>query len=119
MPYDTYQAERVRLELQKKKASFYEKKMMGGLIFMVNDKMCIGVDQDRKTGEDRLMARIGPEEYQAALQEKGIREMDFTGKPMRGFIFIYPDGFDRDDDLEFWVDKALAFNPKAKASKKR
>ena len=85
---------------------------------MVNDKMCIGLDIDKKSGESRLMARIGPKEYETALREKGGREMDFTGKPMKGFVYIYSDGIDTDEDLEYWLRKALDFNKVAKKSKK-
>ena len=85
---------------------------------MVNDKMCVGLDVDKKSGENRLMARIGPEEYEEALKEKGSRKMDFTGKPMKGFVYIYSDGIDTDEDLEYWLSKALAFNKDAKKSKK-
>jgi hypothetical protein len=63
------------------------------------------------------MARIGKEAYAAALAEKGVREMDFTGKVMRGFVFISPEGFDADDDLDFWVEKALAYNEEVKDKK--
>lgn len=84
--------------------------MMGGLIFMVNDKMCIGVDIDKKTNSDRLMVRVGKLPYEELLQREGSRQMDFTGKPMRGFLFIDPKGFDSDSDLDFWVSKALEFN---------
>ncbi len=77
---------------------------------MVNDKMCIGIDIDKKTGEDRLMARLGPDAYEASLKEKGCRKMDFTGKPMKGFVFVYPEGFDNDSDLDLWIQKALKFN---------
>ena len=117
MAYDDFLADRVRNRLQEHGTNFFEKKMMGGLIFMVNDKMCVGVDIDKETGESRLMARIGKEAYEAALKEKGSREMDFTGKVMRGFVFVYPDGFDMDDDLDFWIQKALDFNQFAKKSK--
>ena len=85
---------------------------------MINDKMCVGLDKDKRTGEDRLMARIGPEEYEAALKEKGSRKMDFTGKPMKGFVYIYADGIDTDADLAYWLGKALDFNQYAKKSKK-
>lgn len=85
---------------------------------MVDDKMCVGIDKDRSTGEDRLMARIGPKAYDSALKEKGSRKMDFTGKPMKGFVYIYSAGIDSDEDLEFWVKKALDFNKEAKKSKK-
>lgn len=84
--------------------------MMGGLIFMVNNKMCIGVDMDKKTGQDRLMVRVGKLPYENLLQVKGSRVMDFTGSVMRGFLFIDPEGFDSEEDLDFWVEKALEFN---------
>ena len=92
--------------------------MMGGLVFMVNDKMCVGVDQDRKTGEDRLMVRVGKTPYEKLLFKKGSREMDFTGKVMRGFLFIEPNGFDSEKDLDFWIEKALEFNKEAVKSDK-
>ncbi len=84
--------------------------MMGGLIFMVNHKMCLGVDRDKKTTNDRLMVRVGKIPYQELLNNKGSREMDFTGSVMRGFLFIDPEGFDEEVDLDFWVEKALGFN---------
>lgn len=77
---------------------------------MVNQKMCIGVDIDKRTQTDRLMVRVGKLPYQELLQREGSRQMDFTGKPMRGFLFIDPDGFDSDSNLDFWVSKALEFN---------
>ena len=118
MAFDEYLADRVGRAFKELNVAFVEKKMMGGLIFMVDDKMCVGIDKDKKTGEDRLMARIGQEEYQLALKEKGSREMDFTGTPMKGFVFIGPEGFDSDEDLEFWLQKAVKFNPQAKKTKK-
>ena len=118
MAYDEFLVDRVRRTLNDRQAVFFEKKMMGGLILMVDEKMCLGVDIDKATGNSRIMARIGKEAYTEALNEKGIREMDFTGNIMRGFVFIDPEGFDLDEDLEFWVDKALAYNHFAKKSKK-
>jgi TfoX/Sxy family transcriptional regulator of competence genes len=90
-----------------------EKKMMGGLTFMVNGKMCVGILQ-----ED-LMCRVDPDVYEAALRRKGCREMDFTGRPMRGFVFVSPEGTGRKKDLDRWIDLALQFNKKARASKKK
>ena len=119
MAFDEYQADRIRHSLNEKSIAFEEKKMMGGLCFMVDGKMCLGVDIDKKTNMDRLMCRIGKEAYESALEETAAREMNFTGTALRGFVFIDPEGFDTDDDLEFWVDKCLAFNPFAKASKKK
>ena len=86
---------------------------------MVDEKMCLGLDQDKKTGESRLMARVGKEAYEGLLNEKGCRKMDFTGRHMPGFIFVYPEGFDMDEDLESWIDRALAFNKIAPKSNKR
>ena len=81
--------------------------MMGGLTFMVNGKMCAGIVGDN------LMARIDPDFYELALTMDGCREMNFTGRPMKGFVFIEPGGIDMDSDLEFWIGKALEYNPKA------
>lgn len=109
MAYSDYLVERVRNRIPASQIS-EEKKMMGGLIFMVNNKMCIGVDMDKKTGQDRLMVRVGKLPYENLLQVKGSRVMDFTGSVMRGFLFIDPEGFDSEEDLDFWVEKALEFN---------
>jgi len=110
MAYSEYLADRIRQRLVPANVTD-EKKMMGGLIFMVNDKMCVGIDIDKKTGADRLMVRVGKAPYEKLLFKKGSREMDFTGKVMRGFLYIDPEGFDADEDLDFWVGKALEFNP--------
>lgn len=107
--YSEFLADRVRQRLSSKR-NVKEKKMMGGILFMVNGKMCIGVDADRKIGQDRLMVRVGKADHDQLLERKGCREMDFTGKPMKGFLFIYPDGFDQEKDLDFWISKALAYN---------
>ena len=109
MAFSEYLADRVRSRLSQA-GLVEEKKMMGGLIFMVNGKMCIGVDIDKERNADRLMVRVGKLPYQQLLQKEGSRQMDFTGKPMRGFLFIDPEGFDSDEDLDFWVTKALEFN---------
>lgn len=109
MAYSEHLAERVRQRLTSANVT-EEKKMMGGLIFMVNNKMCVGIDTDKQTGSDRLMVRVGKAPYDTLLFKKGSREMDFTGKVMRGFLFIDTGGFDSDEDLDFWVEKALEFN---------
>ena len=106
-------ADRVRQKLSSLSLPVEEKKMMGGLTFMVDGKMCVGISKQD------LMARIAPEEYDNALLKKGCREMDFTGRPMKGFVFIRPDGTRSDEDLNFWIKLALDFNSRAKASKKR
>lgn len=111
MAYNLQLANRVR-EALVMQPHVEEKKMMGGLTFMVNGKMCVGVLQDD------LMARIDPDMYETALEKTGCRQMNFTGKPMKGFVFIDPDGTDKQADLEYWINLALEFNPKAKSSKK-
>ena len=112
MAYDNFLADRIRSVLKDKKVPFTEKKMMGGLCYLVDDKMCIGIVKDN------LMARIDPGIYDDSLLRKGCREMDFTGRPMKGFIFVEPEGIDMDEDLDYWVQLCLDFNPKAKSSKK-
>lgn len=109
MAYDEFLADRVRLRLSKL-SGVAEKKMMGGLVFMVNAKMCVGVDKEKETNTDRLMVRVGKLPYESLLRKKGSREMDFTGKAMRGFLFVDPEGFDSDENLDFWIEKALEFN---------
>ena len=94
-----------------KKMQIDERKMFGGLAFMINKKMCVGILQDK------LMARIDPEIYVIALQKKGCKEMDFTGRPMKGFVFVEPAGTGTKKALAYWIELALEFNKKAKASK--
>ena len=112
MAFDDYQADRIRQYL-KDKTSYNEKKMMGGLIFMVNDKMCVGVSNDD------LMARIDPDVYEDALTKQGCRKMDFTGREMKGFVFIDESGMKSDHDLQYWLDLALDYNTRAKSSRKK
>lgn len=109
MAYSEFLADRIRVRLSNV-GKVEEKKMMGGLVFMVNDKMCLGVDQEKANGQDRLMVRVGKLPYQELLGKRGSRVMDFTGSVMRGFLFIGPEGFDYEEDLDFWVQKALEFN---------
>jgi len=109
MAYSEYLADRVKQRLKYANLT-EEKKMMGGLIFMVNQKMCIGIDIDKSTGKDRLMVRVGKASHDQLIFKNGSREMDFTGKVMRGFLFIDPEGFDDESDLDFWIEKALEFN---------
>lgn len=113
MAYDEYLADRIKNILSEKKVAFEEKKMMGGLTFMVDNKMCIGIVKNE------LMARIDPDIYEYALQKKGCKEMNFTGRPMKGFVFIEPESIDMEDDLNYWVQLCLDYNPKAKSSKKK
>lgn len=119
MTYNEFLADRIRRIFRETKANFYEKKMMGGLCFMVNDKMCCGIHYDKRRETDLLMARIGEDKYPEAIIKEGCHPMDFTGRPMKGYVFVNPDGFDLDKDLEYWIQLCLDFNPKAKSSKKK
>lgn len=80
---------------------------------MVDNKMCVGIIKEE------LMARVGEEKYKEALVKKGCKEMTFTGRPMKGYVYLDADALDLDSDLAYWVQLALDFNPLAKASKKR
>ncbi len=119
MAYNEFLADRIHQILKEKKVHYYAKKMMGGLCFMVNDKMCCGIHFDKKKETDLLMARIGEVAYETAIHKEGCHPMDFTGRPMKGYVFVTPDGFDLDVDLEYWIQLCLDFNPLAKSSKKK
>ncbi len=110
MAFDEYLGERITDILKRKKIDFYSKKMMGGLIFMVNNKMCCGIHLDKKSGLDLLMAKVGAEVYKTEIIKEVCLPMDFTGRAMKGYIFIIPEGYDLDRDLEYWITKAVDFN---------
>ncbi len=112
MAYSEKLADRVREAIGEQK-SIEEKAMFGGLCFMVNDKMCIGVNADE------IMCRIDPAREDEAMKRNGARPMDFTGRPMKGYVFVHEDSIKKKSDLQYWVDLCLDFNPKAKASKKK
>jgi len=113
MAYNEQLADRVRRAFRANCTKFEEKRMMGGLCFLVDGKMCVGVDRSR------MMARIDPAEYDAALRRKGCVPMDFTGRPMRGFVYVNPVGLETDGELCDWLKLALEFNPRAKSSKRK
>lgn len=119
MAYDEYQADRIRQTFKEKKVAFVEQKMFGGLCFKVDEKMACGIHYDKKKETDLLMVRIGEEATPKAMKRKGCHPMDFTGRPMKGYVFVTPDGFDKDKDLAHWLQLAIDFNPMAKASKSR
>lgn len=113
MAYDEYLEERIRIILQSKGIPFEAKKMMGGLCFMVDGKMLAGVVKDE------LMARVGPEQYSEALRKEGAKEMNFTGRSMKGYVFVEAEALDQEEALQNWIEDCLRFNPDAKASKKK
>lgn len=90
-----------------------EKAMFGGLCFMVNGKMALGVEKER------LMVRLNPAKYDEVMEKEGCRPMDFTGKVMKGFVFVDAAVLTTKKKLEYWVKLALDYNKFAKASKKK
>ena len=102
MAYDREVAQRVR-EAMSGVSNVVEKKMVGGIAFMVQGNMCCGV-----IGEE-LMVRVGIDGYEDVLKRPHAREMDFTSKPLRGFVYVAPEGFESDNDLRTWIDRALVF----------
>jgi len=87
-----------------------EKYMFGGVCYMVNGKMCIGVMGDE------LMCRVGENNRPEALGKPGCRQMDFTGRPMKGYVLVSQEGMRTASEFRYWVDLCLDFNPEAKAS---
>jgi hypothetical protein len=96
MAYNMVLAERIRKVLNGQ-SGVVEKKMFGGLTFMVQGNMACGV------APQGLMVRVGPERFTEALLEPHSREMDFTGRPMKGMVFVDEVGYTADSDLEKWV----------------
>jgi TfoX/Sxy family transcriptional regulator of competence genes len=113
MAYDEKLADRVREIIAITHRNIDEKKMFGGLCFMVNDKMCVGVEKER------LMLRIDPARYEELIEKEGCRPMDFTGKPMKGFVFVDAGVLRTKKQLHYWIELALEYNKIAKASKKK
>ena len=112
MAYNEKLADRTREIISQTHKNIEEKKMFGGLCFMVNDKMCIGVEKER------LMVRLNPELYDEVIEKEGCTPMDFTGKIMKGYVFVSVDALTTKKKLEYWVKLALEYNKIAKASKK-
>lgn len=102
MAYDEGLAQRIRERLDEERG-VTEKRMFGGLAFLVDGNMSVGV-----VGEE-LMVRVGADAYEATLALPHAREMDFTGRPMKGFVYVATAGFEGDEDLGAWVDRGLDF----------
>jgi TfoX/Sxy family transcriptional regulator of competence genes len=111
MPYNEKLAERVREIISVAHKNIEEKSMFGGLCFMVNNKMCVGVEKAR------LMVRLDPARYDEMMEMEGCKPMDFTGKAMKGFVFVDIDALNTKKKLTFWISLALEYNKIAKASK--
>lgn len=112
MAYNEKLADQVRDIIAVTHKKVEEKKMFGGLCFMVNDKMCIGVEKER------LMVRFDPALTNEVMEKDGCKPMDFTGKVMKGYAFVDVEALNTKRKLEYWVKIALEYNKIAKASKK-
>lgn len=102
MAYDETLAERIRSALAHR-SDVTEQKMFGGIAFMVGGRMAVGV-----VGDD-LMVRVGPEAYDEAVARPHARPMDFTGRPMRGFVYVASAGVVDDENLARWLGEGAAF----------
>ena len=112
MAFDEKLADRTRDLISLTQKNIEEKKMFGGLCFMVNDKMCIGIESER------IMVRLDPAKYDEAMEKDGCKPMDFTGKVMKGYVFVDADVLNTKKKLEYWVNLALEYNKIAKVSRK-
>ena len=101
--YDEALAERVRVAFGPR-ADLVEKKMFGGLCFMIRGHMTVGVEKNR------LMVRTGPDNYEAALAHPDAKPMDFTGRPLRGFVYVEVARLETRAKLDHWIEQAMVFN---------
>lgn len=114
MAYDLKLAERVREYLKSVPGvATTEKKMFGGLAFLIGDKMCINVSGDR------LMCRFDAALQETVTKKKGFEAMVMRGKAMEGYCYVLPEGFKAKKDFDYWVNLCLDFNDRAKSSKKK
>ena len=102
MAYNEDCADRVRAALAHRN-DLTEKKMFGGLSFMLAGNMCCGVINDD------LVLRVDPDSYENAVSRPHARQMDFTGRPMKGMVYVGPEGYGTDEELKDWLDQALSF----------
>jgi hypothetical protein len=102
MVYDEGLVQRVR-EVMGELPGYVEKKMFGGVGFMLHGNMACGVN-----GADPIV-RVGPEQYESALAEPHTRPFDMTGRPMKGWVFVTAEGYEADADLKGWVQRGVAY----------
>lgn len=102
MAFDEGLAQRIR-ELIEEQPGFSEKKMFGGVGFMLRGNMACGVNKDD------LIVRVGPDRYDEALAQPNSGPFDFTGRPMRGWVTVAPGGYESDHDLASWVQQGVEF----------
>jgi len=113
MAYDEKLAARTKEIIALSGKKIEEKKMFGGLCFMVNDKMCVGVEKER------LMLRLDPAIYEQVIKKDGCHPMDFTGKVMKGYVFVDSNVVTTKPKLNYWIKLALDFNDIAKPGRKK
>lgn len=113
MAYNEKLADRVREIIAATHQRVEEKRMFGGLCFMVNNKMCVGVESQR------LMVRFDPSIADEVMEKEGCRPMDFTGRVMKGYAFVDIEALQTKKQLAYWVGIALDYNQVAKVSKKK
>lgn len=113
MAFNEKLADRVREKLLITEKDIQEKKMFGGLCFMVNGKMCVCIKSDR------LLIRLAPERNEEFLEMEGVREMDFIKKPMKGYVYVSEEVLNTNKKLGYWIDQALDYNKIANPSKKK
>ena len=102
MAYDEALADRMRSLLQSREG-VTERKMFGGLCFMLGGNMAFGI-----TGDD-LMVRVGPDNFEETLALPHARPMDFTGRPMKGMVYVDAEGFKSDQGLAEWAERGMSF----------
>ena len=102
MTFNELTASNIRSAI-KNTPGFSERNMFGGISFILKGNMCCGVI------EDRLVVRVGPAAYEAALQEPHARPMDFTGRPLSGFVYVEPAGYESPRALQTWINRGLEF----------
>lgn len=112
MAYDGGLAERIR-GLVEDRGKVFERRMFGGLAFLMRGHMTVGIVKDE------LMVRVGPEAYAQALSEPHARAMDITGRPMKGFVLVSPEGFESDTVLERWVERGFGYAASLPAKESR
>jgi TfoX/Sxy family transcriptional regulator of competence genes len=113
MAYNEKLANMTRELIALKEKNVEEKAMFGGLCFMVNDKMTVGIEKEK------LMVRLDPSKYEEAMEKEGCTPMDFTGRVMKGFVFVDASVLNTKKKLEYWINLALEYNKIAKSSKKK
>lgn len=113
MAYSEQAADLLRNELNRLNIDAEEKKMFGGIAFMVNDAMTVGVVKDD------IMVRVNPEEEQTLLNHRGVRQMDFTGKPMKGYLYLNEEGYSNNVLLTEVMQKVFEYNKITSARKKK